>query len=105
MSTPTPGRGESTTDLVFSGHNLIAENGALLAESRRFTTGVTAVTEIDLSRLSFDRRRMNVFRDGPALPRVEFELPVRELRLTRKLEPCPSSPRGRERRSNAARRC
>ena len=41
------GEGESTTDLVFSGHNLIAENGALLAESRRFETGVTAVTEID----------------------------------------------------------
>ncbi len=88
------GEGESTTDLVFSGHNLIAENGVLLAESRRFETGVTAVTEIDLSRLVFDRRRMNVFRDGPSLPRVEFDLPVRELALTRKPEPLPFVPSG-----------
>ena len=32
MCTPTRGRGESTTDLVFGGHNMIAENGTLLAE-------------------------------------------------------------------------
>ena len=35
------GEGESTTDLVFSGHNLLAENGTVLAESDPFTTGVT----------------------------------------------------------------
>lgn len=64
------------------------------AESRRFETGVTAVTEIDLSRLVFDRRRMNVFRDGPSLPRVEFDLPVRELALTRQPEPLPFVPSG-----------
>ena len=40
------GEGESTTDLVFTGHNMIAENGALLAE-RRFATGLT-ISEIDV---------------------------------------------------------
>ena len=53
------GEGESTTDLVFAGHNLIAENGALLAE-RRFATGLT-ISEIDVQKLAAERRRMNTF--------------------------------------------
>ena len=53
------GEGESTTDLVFTGHNMIAENGALLAE-RRFSSGLT-IAEIDIDRLVYDRRRMNTF--------------------------------------------
>ncbi|MCI8477796.1 MAG: NAD(+) synthase, partial [Oscillospiraceae bacterium] len=53
------GEGESTTDLVFAGHNLIGENGVLLAE-RRFACGLT-VSEIDVARLSYERRRMNTF--------------------------------------------
>ena len=53
------GEGESTTDVVFTGHNMIAENGALLAE-RRFAAGLT-IAEIDVGRLLYDRRRMNTF--------------------------------------------
>ena len=53
------GEGESTTDLVFTGHNMIAENGALLAE-RRFATGLT-ISEIDVDRLAYERRRMTTF--------------------------------------------
>jgi len=53
------GEGESTTDLVFTGHNMIAENGTLLAE-KRFDTGLT-VSEIDVGRLVYERRRMNTF--------------------------------------------
>ena len=53
------GDGESTTDLVFSGHDLIAENGTVLAE-QRFETGLIA-TEIDVSRLVQERRRMQNF--------------------------------------------
>ncbi len=49
------GEGESTTDLVFAGHNLIAENGALLSE-RRFATGLT-ISEIDVDKLVAERRR------------------------------------------------
>ena len=53
------GEGESTTDLVFNGHDIVAENGALMAE-RRFATGLT-VSEIDVQRLAYERRRMNTF--------------------------------------------
>ena len=53
------GEGESSTDLVFAGHNMIAENGTILAESR-FKTGLT-VSEIDIARLAFERRRNTTF--------------------------------------------
>ncbi len=66
------GEGESTTDLCFSGHNLIAENGALLEESAMFSDGLT-VSEIDVCRLVNERRRMTSYSshlDG--YERVEF---------------------------------
>ena len=53
------GEGESTTDLVFTGHNMIAENGAMLAE-RRFATGLT-IADIDVQRLVYERRRLTPF--------------------------------------------
>ncbi|MCI8807336.1 MAG: NAD(+) synthase [Oscillospiraceae bacterium] len=53
------GEGESSTDLVFSGHNMIAENGTLLAE-KRFSIGLT-ISEIDVQRLAYERRRINTF--------------------------------------------
>ena len=57
------GEGESSTDLVFSGHNLIAENGTLLAE-QRFSTGLT-ISEIDVQRLTYERQRMNTYAFPP----------------------------------------
>lgn len=54
------GFGESTQDLVFAGHNLIAENGALLAESKLFERGII-YADIDVQRLTHERRRMNTF--------------------------------------------
>ena len=54
------GFGESTQDLVFAGHDLIAENGALLAESELFDRGVI-YADIDVQRLTHERRRMNTF--------------------------------------------
>ena len=60
MSTPTAALGESTTDMVFAGHDLIAENGALLGESQLFTTGLVTA-DVDLERLSQERRRMNTW--------------------------------------------
>ena len=54
------GFGESTQDLVFAGHNLIAENGAMLAESRLFEGGVI-YADIDVQRLAHERQRMNTF--------------------------------------------
>ena len=87
------GEGESTTDVVFAGHNLIAENGTLLAE-RRFATGLT-VSEIDVDRLVHDRRRTNTFTIGkepPEIWRVSFSLPAEETRLTRYVSPSPFVP-------------
>jgi len=54
------GQGESTTDMVFSGHNLIAENGTVLAESSLFSSGLLCA-DIDTGRLLQERRRMNTF--------------------------------------------
>ncbi|MCD7825744.1 MAG: NAD(+) synthase [Clostridiaceae bacterium] len=57
------GEGESSTDLVFSAHNLIAENGTLLQESHRFENGMIC-SEIDLGRLVSERRRMTTYTKG-----------------------------------------
>ena len=96
------GEGESTTDLVFAGHNLIAENGAILAE-RRFATGLT-ISEIDVAKLTAERRRMNTFtfpKDGPDVWRMSFDLDLTTTRLTRPVSPTPFVPEddaGREER-------
>ncbi|MBN2559269.1 MAG: NAD(+) synthase, partial [Clostridia bacterium] len=56
--------GESTTDLVFGGHCLAAENGRILAESERFDfDGHSLITEIDTGLIGHDRRKNNVFTD------------------------------------------
>ena len=50
------GDGESTTDMVFAGHNVICENGTLLAESKLFENGLT-FADIDTDKLDIERRR------------------------------------------------
>src|SRR6516162_1239764 len=73
---------ESTTDVVFGGHCLIAENGALLAESPRFQREETLLmADVDLDRLRTDRIRTNSFGDaqltvsgGKEFRRVSFTL-------------------------------
>lgn len=52
------GEGESTQDLVFNGHNIIAENGTILSRARRFENE-SIYGEIDVQRLRHERRRMN----------------------------------------------
>ena len=93
------GEGESTTDLVFTGHNMIAENGALLAE-RRFATGLT-IREIDVDRLAYERRRMTTFNGQRQadLWRASFSLPLEETRLTRAVSPAPFVPADAEDRA------
>ena len=54
------GEGESTQDLVFGGHNLIAENGVLLSEAKRFENQAI-YADLDIHRLRHERRRMNTF--------------------------------------------
>jgi len=75
---------ESTTDVVFGGHCLIAENGVLLAESRRFQRDDVLLTaDVDIDRLRADRIRTNSFGDaqlyvapGRGFERVPFVLPA-----------------------------
>jgi NAD+ synthase (glutamine-hydrolysing) len=63
------GVGESTTDLVFGGHCLIAENGSMLAESRRFLReDALLIADVDLDRLRADRQRTNSFLDAHLYP-------------------------------------
>ena len=90
------GWGESSTDLVYAGHDLVAENGSILAENR-FETGLT-VSEIDLERLCHERQRMSTFPagagDGGVFP-VSFDLKVEETTLTRHFAPNPFVPADR----------
>lgn len=75
---------ESTTDVVFGGHCLLAENGVLLAESRRFGREDTlTVTDIDLDRLRLDRMRMNSFGDAQLYLDVRREYRRQSFRLDR----------------------
>ena len=77
------GNGESTQDVVYSGHNIIAENGTVLTSSRRFIND-PAYTEVDVNRLLEERRRMTTFQmDDAAYMNVEFNLTVEETKLTR----------------------
>jgi NAD+ synthase (glutamine-hydrolysing) len=50
------GNGESSQDMVFAAHNIVAENGTILAESELFSGG-TVYADIDLERLAQERRR------------------------------------------------
>lgn len=52
--------GESTTDLVYAGHNLIVENGTILAEGKPFSGG-SQITELDVGKLAAERRRITTF--------------------------------------------
>ncbi len=54
------GEGESTQDLVFPGHNIIAENGSVLSESKCFTTGII-YGDLDIERIRHERRRITTF--------------------------------------------
>ena len=69
MSMPAAAIGESTTDVVFGGHCLIAENGTLLAESPRFQhDDVLLLADVDLDRLRVDRIRTNSFGNAQLFP-------------------------------------
>ena len=97
------GEGESTTDLVFGGHNLIAENGTILAESKRFKNGII-YSEIDVNRLMSERRKNTTFKTAKerTLTRVPFDIEIIETELTRVFPSRPFVPsENRER----AKRC
>jgi NAD+ synthase (glutamine-hydrolysing) len=91
---------ESTTDVVFGGHLLIAENGVVLAEGERFRRETQIVsTEVDLERLTVERLRLNSFADSTALVSRPFRgvplapIPAAQpFHLTRVVDPQPFVP-------------
>lgn len=97
------GEGESTTDLVFGGHNLIAENGRILSRSKRFTNE-TIYADIDVKRIVSERRRMTTFhvQENDEYSECEFELECEQTELSRTFAAMPFVPTGKE---NRAKRC
>ena len=88
------GEGESTSDVVFGAHQMIAENGTMLAE-RRFDGGLL-VSEVDVQKLCYERRRTQMFDKTPAVWEIPFSLTVSETKLTRYVAPQPFVPEGKE---------
>ena len=104
------GDGESTQDVVYGGQNLIAENGTILAESRRFVNGII-YADLDIHRLDNERRRMTTCQFAPDLApegqdisynEALFTLEREETKLTRKFDSRPFVPGIKEERE---RRC
>lgn len=97
------GEGESTTDLVFSGHNLIVENGTVLKQSQRFKNEMI-YSELDIHKLRSERRRMTTYQvDGSyEYTDIEFHLKKTETELTRYVESNPFVPSDK---SDRERRC
>ena len=97
------GEGESTQDLVFGGQNIIAENGTMLAESRRLENE-TVYADMDLERLECERRRMTTYQTAGRENYVfiDFSLHEDENRPERFIDPSPFVPQDEESRN---RRC
>ena len=88
------GEGESTTDVVFGGHNIIAENGTILEETKRFVNE-TIYSEFDIERIVSERRKNTTFQmseDYNELIHVPFSLDVVDTELTRKIAASPFVP-------------
>lgn len=95
------GEGESTTDLVFSGHNIIAENGVLLTETKLFENGLV-LSEIDLYRLASERQKNTVYPAYKDTLTVEFDMEITSTKLTRYISGTPFVPSDS---GNRAQRC
>lgn len=95
--------GESTTDMVFTGADIIAENGSILNQSS-FSTGALTISEIDVSKLNEERRRTNTFKivSDPGYVSVPFTLDMCDTVLTRRIDPYPFVPSDDESRARRA---
>ena len=95
--------GESTTDMVFTGADIIAENGSILNQSS-FSTGALTISEIDVSKLNEERRRANTFKivNDPGYVSVPFTLDMCDTVLTRRIDPYPFVPSDDESRARRA---
>ena len=93
------GFGESSTDLVFAGNGLIAENGTILREAERFAGDEQlVVADVDIRRLEFERRRTTTFRAAEGMAEntvIEMELPeaLKSATPDRETDPTPFVPK------------
>ena len=89
------GDGESTSDVVFGAHQMIAENGTMLQDSR-FEAGIHT-SEIDVQKLCYERRRTQMFDAVPeGVESIPFSLTLTDTTLTRYVAPQPFVPEGKE---------
>src|SRR5262245_29580006 len=96
------GPGESSPDIVFGGHCLVAENGSTLAESQRFVRDEQLIyADVDLDRLRINRNQTTSFNDAVLTPglkrdyrRIDFTAPERpaNIKLAREVEAHPFVP-------------
>lgn len=99
------GIGESSNDIIYGGHAIIAENGAILQESNRLSSGSQLViSDIDLGRLAHDRRTVTSFHDISMQPEAfrVIETKIQDLipsKLYRTLDPQPFVPADPDRRA------
>ena len=93
------GEGESTQDVVYSGHHLICENGSVLAEAKRFTNEII-YADIDVQKLAAERRKMTSFPGGQTEDyfEQEFSLEVKENKITRTFPKAPFVPDNQDER-------
>lgn len=93
------GEGESTQDVVYSGHHLICENGSVLAEAERFTNEII-YGDIDVWRLAAERRKMTSFPGGETAnyKEISFSLEIRENHISRTFPKAPFVPADKEER-------
>ena len=93
------GEGESTQDVVYSGHHIICENGSVLAEAKRFTNEIV-YADIDVQKLAAERRKMTSFPGGQTDEyfEQEFSLEVKENKITRTFPKAPFVPDNQDER-------
>ena len=96
------GEGESTTDIVFGGHNIIAENGTVLKESSRYVNEII-YSELDLQRITGERRKNTTFQplDEETLVRVPFTVEETKTFLTRTFPKKPFVPSDEQTRAQS----
>ena len=95
----TAGEGESSTDLVFGGHNIIAENGTILAEATKLhgtsAENAPVLSSVDVSKLAAERRRMSTYpaTQANSYRRIPFALHKEQTTLIRQFDADPFVPK------------
>lgn len=85
------GYGESTTDIVFSGHHIIGENGTIIKESPRFENSVI-YGDLDLQKLSSERRKLSTYDNSISYESIYFDSKDTDLETTYYYDPHPFVP-------------